>query len=154
MFTNFENMRNQPDKTIRFFFLSRNITLKNRDKLKSFLADIIRKEGKELIYANFIFCSDAYLLDINRKYLKHNYYTDIVTFDLSSDRNFLEAEIYISLDRVRENAGILKKPISEELIRVVFHGILHLCGYNDKNEKQRLKMREMEDSLLQAFKTQ
>lgn len=98
----------------------------------------------------FIFCSDAYLLEINRQYLQHDYYTDIITFDLGEAGN-IDGEIYISVERVKENAGLMQTSFKEELHRVIFHGVLHLCGYKDKLKSERLEMRSKEDRLLQLY---
>jgi rRNA maturation RNase YbeY len=151
MFTNFENMPVQPDKAIRFFFLSNNITLRNRKGLKYFLKNLLRKEGKRLGFVNFIFCSDEYLLGMNREYLQHDYYTDIITFDLSSGEGIVEAEIYISVDRIRDNAECLRTPINKEIYRIMFHGLLHLCGYNDKRESEKKEMRQKEDIYINKY---
>jgi len=107
MFTNFENMPQQTDKAIRFFFVTQGITLRNRNKLKHYLRGMVKKEGKKLDYLNYIFCSDEYLLEINRRYLQHDYYTDIITFDLSEHSSSIQAEIYISVDRIRIIPGDL-----------------------------------------------
>jgi probable rRNA maturation factor len=151
MFTNFENMPVQADKVIKFFFLSKSITLKDRKRLKNFLVGLLRKEGRKAAYVNYIFCSDSYLLEINRQYLKHDYYTDIITFDLSAESNLLEAEIYISVDRIRDNAKTLNTTLREETLRVMFHGLLHLCGYGDKTAGEKKRMREREDYYLKRF---
>jgi len=95
-----------------------------------------------------VFCSDQYLLDINRSYLNHNYFTDIVTFDLSELYAQLRADIYISIDRVKENAATLGVPAYHELIRVILHGALHLVGYSDKSAAGKKKMRSAEDKFL------
>jgi rRNA maturation RNase YbeY len=152
MFTNFENMQIQPEKAIRFFYLSEGITLRSRKKLKHFMNDLLKREGKTLGHVNFIFCSDEYLLDINKEYLKHNFYTDIITFDLSEDIKSVEAEIYISTDRVRDNASHLGVSIKMETLRVVFHGLLHLCGYNDKTQKEKKAIRQQEDHYMELYK--
>jgi len=111
----------------------------------------LKSEGKRAATINFIFCSDEYLLDINRNYLKHNYYTDIVTFDLSPNLVLVEAEIYISLDRVRDNARSMGITIKEEIHRVMFHGLLHLCGYDDKNRADIETMRAMESHYISKY---
>lgn len=99
----------------------------------------------------YIFCSDEYLLEINRSHLKHNYYTDIITFDLSETPEAITGEIYISTDRVRDNAETLCVTLKEELHRVIFHGALHLCGYKDKTPKDAKAMRAAEDRSLHAY---
>ena len=137
---------------VYFFFDSVNHNLKNRARIKQAVELIFRKEKKKLDRLNYIFCSDTALLSINKHYLKHDYYTDIITFDLSEDKDRVNGEIYISVDRVRENAAILKNPFSKELLRVIFHGALHLCGYRDKKSKEERKMREKEEFYLNLFK--
>src|SRR6185295_16816076 len=107
MFTNFEIMSKQPDNVFNFFFLADGITFKGRNRLKIYLARLFKNEGKGVEFINFIFCSDDYLLNINESYLQHNFYTDIITFDLSDKGGMVRAEIYISVDRVRDNAHIL-----------------------------------------------
>jgi rRNA maturation RNase YbeY len=96
----------------------------------------------------FIFCTDDYLLGINRQHLKHDYYTDIITFDLSTDDQVRQAEIYISVDRVKDNSRALKNTFPEEMYRVIFHGVLHLCGYKDKSPSDIKKMRAAEEKVL------
>lgn len=137
---------------VYFFFDTVNHHLKNRARVKQAVELIFRKEKKKLDHLNYIFCSDTALLSINKQYLKHDYYTDIITFDLSENKDKVSGEIYISVDRVRENAAILKTPFSKELIRVIFHGALHLCGYRDKKSKGERKMREKEEFYLTLFK--
>ena len=101
---------------------------------------------------NFIFCSDDDLLEINRKHLDHDYYTDIITFDLSEKGSCkLVSDIYISVDRVKENAKIEQVLTSIELRRVIFHGLLHLVGYKDKTKRQEEEMRGMEEKWLSEF---
>jgi probable rRNA maturation factor len=137
---------------ISFHFLVPS-SLKNRTALKAFISLIFRKEGKKLNTLGYVFCSDDYLLEINKTYLQHDYYTDIITFDLSSGPDSgIEAEIYISLDRVKENARQYGSGLSVELQRVIFHGALHLCGYKDKSASEKKKMRAMEDHYLKQFK--
>ena len=133
--------------TIQFNFLEP-IDLRDRTRLKRFLASLFKKEGKQLNELQYIFCSDDYLLDINRQYLNHDYYTDIITFDLSEKGQSINAEIYISVDRVRENAREFGSSLRQELHRVIFHGALHLCGYKDKTSVQEKEMRKMEEKYL------
>ena len=127
------------------------MSIRNRAKLKKFIEASFRKEKKKLQSLNFIFCTDQDLLQINQEYLKHNYYTDIITFELSEKDKPVEGEVYISVDRVRDNSQRLKESNHKELHRVIFHGVLHLCGYKDKNVKQVKEMREKEDDLLQRY---
>ena len=135
----------------RFFFLEQNISLTRRGTLKEFIENLFVKEKKKLIELTYIFCSDEYLLQINRTHLKHDYYTDIITFDLSESPKATIGEIYISIERVRENAAKLGVSIKEELHRVIFHGALHLCGYKDKTKSEEIKMRQAEERYLSAY---
>lgn len=126
--------------------------LKQRNRLKSFLASTAESSKRPLGSLNIIFCSDEHLLGINRDFLQHDYYTDIITFDLSaSSKAPLEAELYISVDRVKENATTLGQPFYRELHRVIFHGLLHLLGYKDKQKKDQALMRKMEERLLGEY---
>src|ERR1044072_2271279 len=112
-------------KKVRFHFLTEGFSLKNRGRLKQFLVELCRKEGQKIEAINYIFCDDQYLLDINKTYLKHDTYTDIVTFQLSEPGKPLLADIYISIERVKENAGNFQVSFRSELHRVIFHGALH-----------------------------
>ena len=137
---------------IHLFCLKPVHVLKQRNRLKSFLASTAISAKRPLGSLNIIFCSDEHLLGINHDYLQHDYYTDIITFDLSpSSKSPLEAELYISVDRVKENASTLGQPFYRELHRVIFHGLLHLLGYKDKQKKDQTLMREMEDRLLAEY---
>lgn len=137
--------------TIQFFFLQRQITLTQRIALKHFIKRIFKTEGKRVKNLNYIFCSDEYLLQINKNHLKHNFYTDIITFNLSQTPAEMIGEIYISIDRVKDNATQLDVTIKEELHRVIFHGVLHLCGYKDKSPKHKKEMRAAEDRYLKLY---
>lgn len=136
--------------TIQFNFLEP-VSLKDRVRLKKFLTSLFKKEGKVLDELQYIFCSDPYLLEINRQYLNHDYYTDIITFDLGEKSQPINAEIYISVDRVRENAGDYNSSLKRELHRVIFHGALHLCGYKDKRPQDQKLMRKMEEKYLELW---
>ena len=137
--------------TIQFFFLQRQITLTQRIALKHFIKRIFKTEGRRVKNLNYIFCSDEYLLQINKNHLKHNFYTDIITFNLSQTPAEMIGEIYISIDRVKDNATLLDVTIKEELHRVIFHGVLHLCGYKDKSPKHKKEMRAAEDRYLKLY---
>lgn len=100
---------------------------------------------------NIVFCSDDYLLDINRRHLKHDYYTDIITFNLSGESDPVEGEIYISVDRVRDNAIQSGQSFTNELHRVIFHGVLHLCGFRDKSARDKAEMTRQEDAALSRY---
>jgi len=136
---------------INFFWVAVRGFLPNRTELKTFIRGIFKREGKKMEGLLYIFCDDRYLLDINKRYLKHEDFTDIISFDLSSDPTLIHGEIYISVERVRENAAKLGVSFKEELHRVVFHGALHLCGYKDKLKSDQVIMREMEDRYLGLY---
>ncbi len=136
---------------VQFFFLKHNISLKQRRALKHFIQDIFKKEKRKLDNLIYVFCSDNYLLEINKSHLQHDYYTDIITFDLSETHGSITGEIYISTDRVRDNAKSLGVSINEELHRVIFHGALHLCGYKDKTPRDAKEMRAAEEKNLSAY---
>ena len=120
-------------------------------KTKSWIKSVVAKENIKLKAVNFIFCSDEHLFEINNTFLNHSTYTDIITFDTGDSTDTIEGEIYISVDRVKENSGSLNIPFQTELLRVMIHGILHLIGYNDKTRKQKLEMRQKEDECLAFF---
>ena len=127
-------------------------TLKDRNKLKSFIFKLFKKEGKELETLDIIFCTDEYLLQINKDHLAHDYYTDIITFDLSpSKETATVGELYISIDRVKDNAKTHAVSFTNELHRVIFHGSLHLCGYKDKKKDDISVMRKMEEKYLSLY---
>jgi rRNA maturation RNase YbeY len=136
--------------TIRFHFLEK-ISLKDRRILKTTLAALFKKEKKKLAELHYIFVSDDRLLEINRQFLQHDFYTDIITFPLSEPGQPISGEIYISVDRVRENAREFGGTIKEELLRVIFHGALHLCGYKDKTTPQQREMRQLEEKYLAFY---
>lgn len=127
--------------------------LKDRRKLSAFIDDIIKeyKEHVKEIRLNYIFCTDEYLLGINQQFLNHDTYTDIITFDLSEDKDEVNGEIYISVDRVKENATLHEATYQQELHRVIFHGALHLCGLKDKTKADANKMRVAENKCLNKF---
>src|SRR6185503_2302495 len=128
---------NTSSSSVHFHFLKGANSLSNRTRLKTFIASLFKKEGKRLENIHYIFCSDGYLLEINRQHLQHDYYTDIITFGLSAPGQPVNAEIYISIDRVKDNARQFNTAIKEEVHRVIFHGALHLCGYKDKRTKDQ-----------------
>ncbi len=136
---------------IHFFFQKLRFTLRDRRRLRAFIKQLFKKEHKQLQSLQVIFCTDKALLKMNRDFLKHNYYTDIITFPLSPAGMPVEAELYISIERVRDNANNLGTAFQTELHRVIFHGCLHLCGYADKSSQQIKKMREREDHYLRLY---
>lgn len=136
-----------PVSAVSFFFETKDFALDNRNQLKLYIKSIFKKEKKQLSSINYIFCSDKRLLEINKQFLQHNYYTDIITFDLSVS-SATEAEVYISIDRVKDNAKSLGNSFKDELHRVIFHGALHLCGYKDKTINDQKQMRAKEEYYL------
>jgi probable rRNA maturation factor len=137
--------------TISFNNADKTITLGNRVALKAFLEKQLKKEGIRIECLQYVFCSDKYLLDINKQFLNHDYYTDIISFDLSETKGVLIGDIYISVDRVKENAKNVKTTQGNELLRVIFHGALHFCGYKDKKPADAKLMRSMEDKWIKAY---
>ncbi|MDR6514955.1 rRNA maturation RNase YbeY [Chryseobacterium camelliae] len=117
---------------------------------KQWLEAIIISEGKKPGEINYIFCDDEYLLKINQDYLQHDYYTDIITFDYVKGKT-INGEIFVSLQRISDNASTLSREYEEELRRVLAHGILHLSGYKDKTEEEEKLMRSKEDFYLKQY---
>lgn len=138
---------------VHFHHIERQPSLKDRKKLKLFIAQLFEQEAKRLNKLDYIFCSDNFLLEINKKFLNHDYYTDIITFELSEKPEPIVGEIYISMDRVKENAILYKTALKEETLRVIFHGALHLCGYKDKSKKDSFLMQSKENYYLNLFLT-
>ncbi len=139
------------NRRVSFHYLTHGFDFSNRGRLKVFLEQQLKKERKVIEALTYIFCSDAYLLSVNQQFLKHDYYTDIITFELSSSNHPVVADIYISIDRVKDNAILYRIPFTLEFHRVIFHGALHLAGFNDKNNKQAKLMRFKEDEWLRAY---
>ncbi len=133
-------------------FFSENIAfdLPQKRRVKHWLKTSVENEGKRVGVVSVIFCSDEYLLQKNRLYLRHDYYTDVITFDYT-EGNAIAGDIFISIDTVRVNAETYKEPFERELLRVIVHGMLHLCGYNDQTRAQQKQMREKEDFYLDAL---
>jgi len=136
---------------ILFINHDRRPTLRNKNSLKAFIRKIFENERKKLESVVYVFCSDEYLLEINKAYLKHNYYTDVISFDLSESPKKTKAEIYISIDRVKENALKLGVSFNLELLRVIFHGALHFCKYNDTTKQMRIKMHKAENKYIKNY---
>ena len=137
----------EEESNINYFSEDKDVPL-IANQTVDWLNEIARSHQKNILEINYIFCSDDYLLNVNREYLNHDYYTDIITFDNSEDSTNLESDIFISLDRVEENATELQKTFENELLRVMSHGLLHLCGFKDKSDSDAAIMREQEDSSL------
>ena len=124
-----------------------NFQLRNKVALKSWIKKVVEKEGGQMEDLSFVFCDDKDLLDKNSKYLNHDTLTDVLTFDFSENNN-ISGDIYISIDRVKENAKTYKVTFENELNRVMIHGVLHLLGYKDKSEKEKKIIRAKEDFYL------
>ncbi|MFN8276999.1 MAG: rRNA maturation RNase YbeY [Chitinophagales bacterium] len=137
---------------VRFFYQQTRFRLKPAKVYKAFIANQFSATSKKELQLRYIFCSDDELLQINRDFLQHDYYTDIITFPLEETEEKLEAELYISIDRVKDNAAQHQTTFQEELLRVMCHGVLHLLGYGDKTPQQQAAMRKAEDEWITAFK--
>lgn len=136
----------------QFFEQEIKARLKDKRKLSAFLDTLVHEHlDVKKIALRYIFCSDEYLLEINKQFLNHNTLTDIITFDLSETENDLTGEIYVSVERVAENADKFNKSYNDELHRVIFHGVLHLCGFKDKKEEQKAEMRRQEDLCIKRY---
>jgi probable rRNA maturation factor len=133
--------------TISFFNEGINFTLPKKTQIKDWIKEIIKKDKKSCGVINYIFCNDSFLLEMNKTYLMHNTLTDIITFDNSENEN-ISGEIYISIERVRENSHLFSQSFADELNRVMIHGILHLLGNKDKSPLEKLSMRMKEDTCL------
>jgi len=141
-------------KDILFFNEDITFTLKNKQKVRQWIAETVKTEGfSRIAELNFIFCSDAYLLEINKQYLQHDTFTDIVTFDSSEDEEVIAGDIFISIERIQENAQKFGVTEVDELHRVIIHGVLHLCGFGDKKkaEKELMTAKENEHLALRNF---
>lgn len=137
---------------MRINFFNEDITYKLEKKIATrlWISSTINQEGFTLQELNFIFCSDEYLLNINKQYLKHNTYTDVVTFDNTTEKGVIVGDIFISIDRIKENSIAFSVAEKDELHRVIIHGTLHLLGYKDKNKESKALMTQKEDQYLSA----
>jgi rRNA maturation RNase YbeY len=142
------NLEKKNMGTISFNNYGVNPNIKNRLFLKTFLSSIFAEEKVNFKSVNYIFCKDQYLLALNQKYLQHNTLTDILTFFYSDPTTPIVSDIYISVERVKYNAHALNVTYEDELYRVMIHGILHLCGYQDHTKKEKALMRSKEDFYL------
>jgi len=131
---------------IQFFFEDID-KIEIQPNLSNRLENIILSEGKKPGEINYIFCDDEYLLQVNREYLKHDYYTDVITFDYVKGKT-ISGDIFVSLPRIFDNAETLSKDFESEFFRVLAHGLLHLCGYKDKTDEEIAEMRSKEDYYL------
>ncbi len=132
-----------------FHFTDKKVRINNTIKIKDFISKIFKKEKIGFIRIDYIFCSDNYLLRINKNFLHHNYYTDIISFTISKEP--LIGEIYISLDRVKHNSKKFNVLFKDEILRIIFHGVLHLCGYKDKKKGDIKIMRAKENFYIEKF---
>lgn len=136
-------------RDITFFAEDIDFVLPQKQKVREWIGSVITNEGfARIAELNFIFCSDDYLLDVNKEYLNHDTYTDIITFDSSEVENVIAGDIFISIDRIRDNAAKFQVSDKDELHRVIVHGILHLCGYGDKTKTEKTRMTEKENEYL------
>jgi len=136
---------------VSFNYADRQLAINNKLKLRGFIAELFKQEKIALQRLTYIFCSDEFLLQINKNFLQHDYYTDIITFDLS-EGEAVTGEVYVSIDRIKDNANTLNLPFFEEVLRVVFHGALHLCGYKDKKAADIKIMRQLENKYINIYK--
>ncbi len=136
------------NKRVFFYNADTNYKIPSKGIVRNKLSYLVHNEGFKLVNVNIILCSDEYLLEINKKHLNHNYYTDVITFDLSDKNNEVDGEIYISLDRIRENKKAYNVSLFTEFQRVVIHGVLHLVGYDDHSKKDISIMRNKEQLYL------
>ena len=136
-------------RDINFFNEEISYTLKDKQEVRKWIQDTVHSEGfKRVGPLSFILCTDEYLLKINREYLDHDTYTDIVTFDSSEQEDVIEGDIFISIERVIENAAKFNVFQRDELHRVIIHGVLHLCGYHDKKKQDKELMTQKENEYL------
>lgn len=133
---------------IRFFSEDISFSLKKKGLIRDWIKQTILDESYKLRELNFIFCSDQYLLSINQQFLKHDTFTDIITFDNSDEKGFIVGDIFISIDRIKENSNNFKTSFEDELQRVMIHGTLHLLGYPDKGKEAKAIMTQKEDFYL------
>lgn len=127
------------------------VPIQNRSGFKSCILKLFSIEDYTLKRLSYVFCSDSYLLQLNKKYLNHNFYTDILTFLISERNRPIESEIYISVNRIKENAKLYNASYQNELLRVMIHGALHLCGYDDQTKKAKKQMQQKEDVYIQLY---
>lgn len=132
---------------VRYFSEDIKFDFKGRRTNNKWLSSVAENEGKKIGDVNVIFCSDPYILEVNKKYLSHDYYTDIITFDYCEGKT-LSGDLFISVDSVRDNASFYGSSFEDELHRVIVHGVLHLIGFDDHTDKEKKKMRSKEDQYL------
>ena len=138
--------------SVSFYSVDVVVPIKYRKKIRQLVIDVFARERTPFEKVSFIFCSDEYLLQINKQHLKHDFYTDVITFALSEPFESVFGEIYMSPGLIKENAKAYKQAYQTELLRVMIHGALHLCGYKDKTTKGKEAMRSKEEFYLRAFR--
>ena len=134
-----------------FFSENKNFKISNKKEIRTLLKEICKKENKKISFINCVFCSDNRLLEINKKYLNNTSLTDVVTFDFTTNKKTIEGDIYISIDRVKENAKKYKQPFKTELLRIIIHGLLHLIGFSDKTKEEKNTMTLKENEYLSLY---
>ena len=137
--------------SIYFHYLTEPFYFPKRTETKQYLFSIFKIHSKRIETVNYIFCTDNYLLALNKDYLKHDYFTDIITFQLSADASPILSDVFISMDRAKENAKQFNVSAYHEILRLVIHGTLHLCGFTDKKKKETIEMKELESYYLSEF---
>ncbi len=134
-----------------FFSENKNFKISNKKEIRTLLKEICKKENKKISFINCVFCSDNRLLEINKKYLNNTSLTDVVTFDFTTNKKTIEGDVYISIDRVKENAKKYKQPFKTELLRIIIHGLLHLIGFSDKTKEEKNTMTLKENEYLSLY---
>lgn len=133
---------------ISFQFLDTEVPFLNKDKVRKWIHLVAERHQKKVGELSYVFCTDEQLLKINRQFLNHDYYTDIITFQTNDSEGIVSGEMYISTDRITDNAKTLHCPVYEEMHRVIIHGVLHLIGYKDKTDADAAEMRKWENDSL------
>ena len=136
---------------IQFFYEEVDFVLENEKLVHDWILDTIRSEKLEAGVVNIIFCPDDYLLDLNQRFLDRDTLTDVIAFDYGENDNDISGDVFISIDRIHDNARKFSIDMDQELYRVIIHGILHLCGYSDKNDEEKAEMTTLEDKYLSLF---
>jgi len=134
-----------------FFSENKNFKISNKKEIRTLLKEICKKENKKISFINCVFCSDNRLLEINKKYLNNTSLTDVVTFDFTTNKKTIEGDVYISVDRVKENAKKYKQLFKTELLRIIIHGLLHLIGFSDKTKEEKNTMTLKENEYLSLY---
>jgi probable rRNA maturation factor len=137
---------------LHYFTEDIKFSLRDQTSISDWITNVVTSNQFQVGEINYIFCSDNHLLSINQEYLNHDTYTDIITFDNSCEESVVESDIYISIERVKENSDEYNIPFEKELHRVMIHGILHLLGMEDKSPDERKRMREKEDACLSLLR--